>query len=133
MTATTVRLRDVNSSQGSISFGDCPPDSPANCSKIVVVAQEWPCWLLAALALGLPVAVVFVQAQFHALFAHLVGDAVAWRTLKEWSNVSSWPSVWDNCTVFGTGKADFLRVVLHKLSHRVGLFIYSMDMVFTGH
>jgi hypothetical protein len=55
--------------------------------EIVVVVQEWPCWLvLAALALGLPVATVFVQAQFHALFAHLVGDTVVWRTLKEWSD-----------------------------------------------
>jgi hypothetical protein len=43
---------------------------------IVVVVQEWPCWLPVALAWGLPVMAVFVQARFRLLFAHLMEDTV---------------------------------------------------------
>jgi hypothetical protein len=48
---------------------------------IVVVAQELPCWLPVALAWGLPVTAVFVQARFHSLFAHLMEDKVVWGSL----------------------------------------------------
>jgi len=100
---------------------------------IVVVAQEWPCWLPVALAWGLPVTAVFVQARFCLLFAHLMEDTVVWGTLQEWSALMQWPIDWETCTVLVSSKSDFLSVVLPKLSTHVGLLLYSTDMVFTGH
>ena len=35
---------------------------------IVVICQGWPCWLTAALALGLPVVDVFCPQYYHRLF-----------------------------------------------------------------
>ncbi len=35
---------------------------------IVVISQGWPCWLAAALALGLPVVDVFCPQHYHRLF-----------------------------------------------------------------
>jgi hypothetical protein len=100
---------------------------------IVVVVQEWPCWLPVVLAWGLPVTAVFVQARFRLLFAHLMEDTVVWGTLQERSALMQWPINWETCTVLGFGKSDFLSVVLPKLSTHVGLLLYSTDMVFTGH
>jgi hypothetical protein len=100
---------------------------------IVVVAQELLCWLPIALAWGLPVTAVFVQARLHLLFAHLMENTVVWGTLQEWSALMQWPIDWETCMVLGSGKSDFLSVVLPKLSMHVGLLLYSMDMVFTGH
>jgi hypothetical protein len=69
---------------------------------IIVVAQEWPCWLPVALAWGLPVTVVFVQARFRLLFAHLMEDTVVWGTLQEWSALMQWPIDWETCMVLGS-------------------------------
>ncbi len=69
---------------------------------IVVVVQEWPCWLPVALAWSLQVTAVFVQARFLLLFAHLMEDTVVWGSLPEWSALMQWPIDWETCTVLGS-------------------------------
>jgi hypothetical protein len=103
------------------------------CSSIVVVAHEWPCWLPVALAWKLPVTAVFPQSRFLSLFAPLTNDSIRWGTLQEWLALTQVPHDWEISMILGSGKSEFFSVVLIKLSTHVGLLLYSMDMVFTGH
>ncbi len=103
------------------------------CSNIVVIAQEWPCWLPVALAWKLPVTAMFAQSRFLLLFSPLTNDSIRWGTLQEWLALTQSPCDWEISTILGSGKSEFFSVVLVKLSKHVGSFLHSTDMVFTGH
>jgi hypothetical protein len=95
--------------------------------KIVVIEQEWPCWLTAALALKLPLNEVYMSQEFRDLF-DIAGDTRL-QTLDEMEYV---PSDWDNCTILVSGSHEYLSYILSKLRKHQGPFIYSTNLVVKG-
>ena len=71
--------------------------------KIIVVAQEWPCWLPVALAWALPVDSVFSQVHLHGVFRPLVDTETVFRSLEEWSSLTCLPPAWNGCTILASG------------------------------
>ncbi len=82
-------------------------------TPIIVISQDWPCWLSMVLALKLPMVAVFVPPAFREVF-HSFGVAVPWRGLEEWGELSAWPSAWDSLTVLSSGSILFVDTILYK-------------------
>ena len=101
---------------------------PVICNhKLVVIAQDWPCWLAPALAMNLPLAAVFISKAMQFLFA-----------AREYIPLSSldarWevPPDWSSYTVLASGTHEWFSFISTKLSAHVGPFIYATDVVFRG-
>jgi hypothetical protein len=95
--------------------------------KIVVIAQDWPCWLAPALAMNLPITAVFITKAIQSLFAAreyipLVSIDARWEVPPDWSSY----------TVLASGTHEWFNFVSTKLSAHVGPFIYATDVVFRG-
>jgi hypothetical protein len=101
-------------------------------TPIVVIAQEWPCWLSVILALQLPVVTVFVQPVSHNVFMSF-DVAVPWCGLDEWEDLFSWPSDWDFLTILGSGSVLFVDTILPKLrGHHNGVLLSALDIIAHG-
>jgi hypothetical protein len=96
-------------------------------NKIVVIAQDWPCWLAPALAMKLPLAAVFVTKAMQSLFS-------AWDYIPLSRIDALWevPSDWSTYTVLASGTHKRFSFILTKLSLHVGPLIYATDVVFRG-
>jgi hypothetical protein len=95
--------------------------------RLVVIAQEWPCWSAPALALKLPLAAVFITKEMQSLFS--VREYVALANLEDpWEA----PPAWNRCTILALGSHKYLSFVMTKLRSHDGPFIYATDTVFKG-
>jgi hypothetical protein len=96
-------------------------------NKLVIIAQEWPCWLAPALAMKLPLAAVFVTKEMRSIFA--ARDCIA---LSSIDTIWEVPSDWNMCTVLASGSHKYLIFILTKLRYHEGPFMYAADTVFRG-
>jgi hypothetical protein len=96
--------------------------------EIFVVCKGWPSWLMAALALGLPVMHVFCPQRFHGLFvsAGYVGNLIL-QDLVMFQEVAMIPR---NCFVLASGDINFFGIVRDKMYGYQGRFVYSVDVRF---
>lgn len=95
--------------------------------KIVVIGQEWPCWLTTVLALNLPVLEVYMSQEFSDVF-----KTSAYVPLSSLDAMRYAPHDWADCTVLASGSHEFLSLLLTKLRYHDGPFIYVTDIVFKG-
>ena len=94
---------------------------------IIVVAQEWPCWLAPAMSLKLPVQTTFITKEFQAIF-----NTTTYALLAEFAALWDIPPEWNNYTILALGSNEYLSFVLSKLRYHQGMFIYATDFVFKG-
>jgi len=52
--------------------------------------------------------------------------------LSEFKNMIAIPEDWHDYVILGSGSHDFLRLLMPKLKHHVGPFIYANEVVFTN-
>ncbi len=98
--------------------------------KIVIFAQNWPCWLGCLLAVNLPVQATYVTKDMLALYpqhAHWLSP------LSEFEDMREVPEMWMDYVILGSGSHDYLRLIMTKLRQHVGPFMYANNVVFTGH
>jgi hypothetical protein len=96
-------------------------------TKIIVIAQEWPCWLVLAVALKLPLAAVFITKEMQSMFA-----AQAYVSLPTFTELWDTPQDWNGCTVLASGSHEYLSFVSTKLRLHAGPFVYATDILFKG-
>ena len=100
--------------------------------SIVVVAQQWPCWLSTVLALRLPVIGGFFASRYHTYFD--IPDTL--KLTPSWSTVdtlSSHSLALEHATILASGSLAFLATVEAWLRSYTGPFIYAVDMCFLRH
>lgn len=101
----------------------------ASAPSIIVIAQQWPCWLSTALSLHLPVVGAYFSSLYHQYF--IVPDSLnlmtSWSTLEDLCPLDESLS---NCTVLASGSMNFLPKVQHILAAHSGPFIFSADVFF---
>ena len=95
--------------------------------NIVVIAQDWPCWLAPALAMSLPITAVYITTAMQSLFATreyipLASIDARWEVPPDWSS----------STVLASGTHEWFNFISTKLSAHIGPFIYATDVVFRG-
>jgi hypothetical protein len=93
--------------------------------KIIVIVQEWPCWLALTLALNLPLVKAYIPKEFQSVF-----NTLAFSPLTDFAALWDAPSEWNSCTVLASGSNKYLSFVLSKLRNHDGSFIYATDTVF---
>ena len=103
---------------------------PVECSsKVIVFAEAWPCWLSCLLAENVRVQAAFVTKEMIAVFP----QQAHWLSLlTDFELMTSVPDEWHKYTLLGSGSHEFLRLIMPKLRHHVGPFIFANDMAFTG-
>ena len=96
-------------------------------SKIVIITQEWPCWLTPALAMKLPLAAVFITKEMQSIFS--ARDYIALSSIDDLWEV---PLDWSTHTVLALGMHEWLNFISTKLRCHEGPFIYATNTVFKG-
>jgi hypothetical protein len=96
-------------------------------SKLVIIAQELPCWLALALAMRLPLAAVFISKEMRAFYS-----ARDYITLSSINDIWEVPPDWNTCTVLALGLYEHLNFILTKLRYHEAPFMYATDTVFKG-
>jgi hypothetical protein len=99
---------------------------------VVVVAQDWPCWLPVLVCLGSKVDMVFAPRSYDTVFGEEVLHIPRWKSIHDFKEMDVWPSAWDLYSVFTSGSLDFCRVVVAKLENHVGPYLYAIDMNFAS-
>ncbi len=101
---------------------------------MVVVAQEWLCWLVSMLALGLDLAAVFATAHLQAFFLPFVSlsENLPWRNIDQWHAMVFRPPEWDGHSVIILGSALFLESGIPKLCDHAHPFLVCLDTIFAG-
>ncbi len=96
-------------------------------SKLVIITQEWPCWLAPTLAMRLPLATAFVSKEMRAIFS--AWDYIALSSIDDIWEV---PPDWNTCAVLGSGSHEYLNFILTKLRYHEDPFMYATNTVFKG-
>ena len=103
---------------------------PVVCSdKVIVVAENWPCWLGCLLAVNTPVQAAFVTMEMASIFP---GYSHWLSKISDFEAMSVVPDEWQDYVILGSGSHEFLRLIMPKLRHHAGPFIFANDMIFTG-
>ena len=96
---------------------------------IIVIAQQWPCWLSTVLALRLPLIGGYFSSQFHKFF--LVPDSL--KLMSSWSTIESFRDLSDEyleCTILASGSMNFLTTVERSCVGHEGALIFAVDHFF---
>jgi hypothetical protein len=93
--------------------------------KIVVITQEWSCWLSAIIALKLPSSIAFITKEFQSIF-----NVPHYSQLSAFVDMWEAPEEWNGCMILAFGSHKYLGFVRSKLKHHEGPFIYSTNIVF---
>ncbi len=93
--------------------------------KIIVIAQECPCWLAPTLALKLPLVTAFISKEFQSIF-----NTPTYSPLADFTALWDIPPEWNSYTVLASGSNKYLSFVLSKLRYHEGPFIHATDTVF---
>ena len=93
------------------------------------MAEEWPCWLGCLLAVNVPVQAAFVTKEMATIFPQQA-HWLSW--LSDFESMTDVLDEWHNYVILGAGSHDFLLLIMPKLRHHVGPFIFANDMVFTS-
>ncbi len=103
---------------------------PVLCSnKVIVVAEDWPCWLGCLLAVNKPVQAAFVTKEMAAIFP----QQAHWLSrLSDFEAMTDVLDEWQHCVILGAGSHAFQHLITPKLRRHVGPFIFANNMVFTG-
>ena len=102
------------------------------CDKIVVViAQDWSCWLSTLEILGIRGVIIFAPLGHQQWFTGRSDLEWEWRSLMEFSQ-AEWRTAWMTGVVLASGMTQFLPQVMSKLNTHVGSFIYATVIVFSG-
>jgi hypothetical protein len=97
-------------------------------NHIVVIAQEWLCWLSALIALKLSLVVAFITKEFQSIF-----NVPQYSPLSTIADMWEAPEEWNSCTVLSLGSHKYLGFVRSKLKHHEGPFIYSTNIIIKNH
>ena len=95
---------------------------------IIIIAEGWPCWLPAVLALRLNLRTVFAPTKFTKCFG--LSPPQDWICLQELVSSPVLPAMWNASCVLASGSVRFCDSLLSKLQEHVGPFIYTVDMKF---
>ena len=101
--------------------------------SIIIIANNWPCWLAPALALTLPLAGAYFPQRLHHLFQVPVTFSAPklmsnWSSIPEFLNLRSLPSC--PLIVLGSGTDTFLPQILSKLDYHQCPLVYAVDTLF---
>jgi hypothetical protein len=92
--------------------------------KIVVIAQEWPCWLSTIIALKFPLSIAFITNEFQSIL-----NVPHYSQLLAFEDMWEAPEEWNACTILAPGLHEYLGFVHSKLKHHECPFIYSTNTV----
>ena len=96
---------------------------------IIVVAQQWPCWLSTVLALRLPLIGGYFSSRFHKCF--MVPDAL--KLMSSWSTIDHFHGIsqeYEGCTVLASGSMNFLAAVERGCVGHTGAVVFAVDHFF---
>ena len=95
---------------------------------ILVLAQQWPCWLSLVLSLDLPLKGVIAQACFANVFARSSQAKLksSWSTLEHLTSFSDYI----DCNVLASGSIEFLEELPRAVIHQSVVFIYAVELEF---
>ena len=101
--------------------------------SIIIIANNWPCWLAPALALTLPLAGAYFPQRLHHLFQVPVTFSAPklmsnWSSIPEFLNLRSLPSC--PLIVLGSGTDTFLPQILSKFDYHQCPLVYAVDTLF---
>ena len=93
---------------------------------IVVIAQNWPCWLSSALAVRLPVIGAFFASRLHQCFEvpPSLEIMTTWSTLAGLADLRGRPA---NYVMLASGSMSFFHTLQRTLTLE-GPLIFSVDM-----
>ena len=99
---------------------------------VVVVASQWPCWLIPVLSLRLPLAGAFFPRHLHALFK----APTSWsppRLMTKWATYEDFLSATlpdMPLIVLASGQGGKLNEVLARIKHHKSVFMFAMQTPF---
>lgn len=98
--------------------------------SIIVIAQQWPCWLSTVLSLALPVKRIFVQPRFRDVFPVPTDHKItpSWSTLEQLSTLGDDVSEY---YFLCSGSNHFLTELPHSIRDSSAGFLYAIDVEFT--
>ena len=73
-------------------------------SGVVVVAQEWPCWLQVLVDLGVNVDRIYAPVVYENVFRK---ENLRWSPIREMEELDVVPSAWSQYTLFASGSIKF--------------------------
>ena len=93
---------------------------------IVIIAQLWPCWLVSALSLQLPVIGAYFASRFHKFFAlpESLNLMSSWSTVEHLCGLHEIPL---DCTILVSGSMTFLATVLRWCGEHSGPQVFAVD------
>ena len=97
---------------------------------IIIIAEGWPCWLPAVLALRLNLQAVFAPMKFAKCFGH--SPHLIWKCLQELVSSPVLPTMWNTACILASGSVKFCEPLLTQLQSHTGPFIFAVDMKFQG-
>jgi hypothetical protein len=97
---------------------------------VVVIAEEWPCWLPVLLDLGVVVDRVYAPVVYESVFRKGDQHSLRWSPFHEMKELEVVPAAWNQYNLFASGAFKFCREMVDKLRHHVGPYLYAIDMNF---
>lgn len=94
---------------------------------IVIIAQQWPCWLSSVVSLSLPVDRIFV-ARFQCVF----GEPSQVKLMSSWSPLDHITTLtgFENRSILGSGSLEFLGELPKPLLDEAAVFVYACELNF---
>ena len=102
----------------------------ATVSGVVVIAQEWPCWLQVLIDLGVNVNKVYAPVIYEDVFRREARNILRWSPIREMEELDVVPAAWNQYTLLASGSFGFCREMVDKLRHHIGPYLYAIDMNF---
>jgi hypothetical protein len=97
--------------------------------NIIVIAQQWPCWLSTVLTLRLPVVGAYFSSRFHHHFT--VPNSL--KLMPGWSTVDDFKCIseeFSECTILASGSINFLATVERVCVLHKGVLAFAVDHYF---
>ncbi len=94
---------------------------------IIIIAQDWPCWLSTAALLRLPISGVFapLRHMIHFEFSSFLPSSSVWWYLRLAYNTTEWQHKWAKVMALALGSFPFLQHLMPNLCGHRGIFIFS--------
>jgi hypothetical protein len=94
---------------------------------VVVVAEDWPCWLPALVGMNIVVEALYAPRCYVDVFGEKIHRKCTWN---KFVSLDAWPEGWSHHSVLASGTLPFCKGVLAKLGSHVGPYLYAVDMDF---
>ena len=97
---------------------------------IIVIAQQWPCWLSTVISLRLPLAGGYFALRFHTFFqlpSSSLNLMLSWSIVEHFCGIDH---ACADCTILASGSMNFLATVERGCAGHTGALVFVVDHFF---